>query len=492
MNVSPHAGQFAMSARARIMIRIAGAVWVAVGLMLGVRGVLMLIKARAGDPPASLLALATSAALGLWIGQLKGRYVLIRSAKRNRKRLAALESPAPWNVFTLKMWLLIALMIGFGAGLRQLAANGYIGGFTFVGGLYVGLGAALFVSSIAYWRQPPPTVITRRETAVNRSGIPIGVLLVNLGTPDAPTASAVRRYLREFLSDPLVVELPRWLWAFVLNVIILPKRSVRAAEAYAKVWTEEGSPLLVQSQRAARALAARLGDSHHVVLGMRYGKPSLAAAFEELCEAGCEEIRVLPLYPQYSAATTGSTQLATSKLLRSKRAQPNLVFLPPYPDDAGFIEAFAQRIEAARGVAEIDLHVFSFHGLPEDQIRAGDPYLEHCARTSFALASRLQLKRDQWEMVFQSRFGDDPWLQPYFDEFVLSGLPARGRLLVALPAFTADCLETLEEVAIGVRDEFLAAGGEEMIVVESLNDSPVWVEAMASMVTGSQQAANVQ
>ena len=478
-----------MQLNTRTLLRLAGLVWIAVGLMLGTRGVLMLIAARSAQLPASLSAVCLSAGLWLWVGRLKGRYVLILSAKRNRSRLERLGQAPPWSIFSLKMWLLVIGMIGLGVGLRKLAALGYLGGYTMIGGLYIGIGMALATSSRAYFERLPPALVTRRERAPERRAPAVGVLLVNLGTPDEPTPLAVRRFLREFLSDPLVVEAPRLLWMFVLNVIILPRRSGPVAAAYARLWGPDGSPLLAQSRKATEALARRLGPAYEVRLGMRYGKPSLATAFDELCASGCEEIRLLPLFPQYSAATTGSIQLAASKLLARRRAQPALNLLPAYPDEPATIEAIAQRIEAARAHEPLDLHIFSFHGLPEAQVRAGDPYLEHCTRTSFALAARLGLERDEWEMVFQSRFGDEPWLQPYLAEFLLHGLPHRRRVLIALPAFTADCLETLDEVGIELRREFMAAGGERMIVVESLNDSPAWIEAMAGMIEGAREPA---
>ncbi len=323
---------------------------------------------------------------------------------------------------------------------------------------------------------PPPGIPTRSDEPPPEREGPRGVLLVNLGTPDAPTPAAVRRYLREFLSDPRVVELNPWLWALVLRAFVLPMRARRSAEAYAQVWTPEGSPLLVHSRRLAEGLQARLGDAYRVVLAMRYGEPSLAAGLEELQRAGCEQIRVLPLFPQYSNSTTGSVRAEVSRLLAARRAPPACCFAPAFPTAAGYVEAVARRAEETAAGGTIDHWIFSFHGLPEAYVRRGDPYLEHCTATSWKLARRLGLERSQWEMVFQSRFGRQPWLRPALDEYVAELAARAGRVLVLLPAFAADCLETLEEVGVRLRALYLARGGGELLVAPALNDSPAWLD----------------
>ncbi|MAG56174.1 MAG: ferrochelatase [Planctomycetes bacterium] len=375
-------------------------------------------------------------------------------------------------------------MIGVGRGLRALADHGVIP-WALVGGIYVGIGAGLAVASLVYFVSPPPPLPTRSDVAPTLAtrGGPIGVLISNLGTPDAPTTPAVRRYLREFLSDERVVEVNRWLWAFVLNVIILPRRAAASARAYSVVWDEKtGSPLLHWSRQTSTALARELGDDYVVSLGMRYGAPSLETALEELVTARCRTIIVLPLYPQYSNPTTGTNNAKVMELVMARREQPTVSFVPPYPDDALYVAALADRVHEAMGDRPPDHYVFSFHGLPEAYVRASDPYVEQCACTAWALASALELERDQWEMVFQSRFGDEPWLQPFLDEYVPELASSTPRILVTMPGFAADCLETLEEVGVRLRERFAAAGGEELIVVPALNDHPVWIESLAGLV----------
>jgi len=323
---------------------------------------------------------------------------------------------------------------------------------------------------------------TRSETRPAPRTAPTGVLLVNLGTPDAPEPAAVRRYLREFLGDPRVVDVPRPLWTLILNAVVLPVRGGRSAAAYAKVWTEEGSPLLRHTRAAACALAGRLGEAFLVRVGMRYGNPGHARALEELVGAGCGTIVGVPLFPQASDTTTGSVYAAVHAWVGRRRDPPALRWVPPFYDDPGYVAALAARVREAVGNAPVDHYLFSFHGLPERYVRAGDPYLDHCTLTSWALADALGLERDRWEMVFQSRFGREPWLQPYLSEYA----PARARagdrrLCVVSPAFVADCLETIEEVGIALRADVEAAGGE-LIVVPAPNDAPEWVDALEALV----------
>jgi len=423
----------------------------------------------------------TAAVIGLAIGVIKGRYVLWKTARRNRRRLEALGALFVWQVFTARTWLLVAGMIGLGVGLRAGAAA-ELYAWAPVAGLYAGIGAALAVSSMAYFVTVPPTLVTRVERLGQSGPGRRGLLVVNLGTPDQPTAAAVRRYLKEFLGDPRVVEAPRWLWFFVLRCIILPLRGRRSAAAYQRVWGPAGSPLLSNSQLLADALARRLGERWQVELAMRYGNPGLAAGLEALHALGCEEVVVLPLFPQTSNTTTGTVQAEVARIAARRRDPPALQFLGPLYDDAGYIEALAERVREAVGAEPVGFHVFSFHGLPEAYVRKGDPYLRQCTVTAFELARALDLERHQWEMVFQSRFGDEPWLQPYADHFVRALAGHHERVVIAMPGFAADCLETLEEIGMEMAADFRAAGGRELVVVPALNDHPAWVEALACRV----------
>ncbi len=444
--------------------------------MLAWRGVIMLQKAE------TTWGLILAAVLGALVGVAKGNFVLGKTARRNIKRMEAIPSPRPWNVFTSKFYVLILLMIGLGVGLRSLAAAEVLP-WALVGGIYLGIGLALLVASRLYLLPPRPPLPTRTDHIPERDDGRTGLLVTNLGTPDAPTGGAVRRYLREFLSDRRVVEVPAIFWAPLLNGIILPIRGARSARAYRKVWDEEtGSPLMHYTRAITDGIRERLDDTWVVEMGMRYGSPSLEDAIRKLHESGCRRIVALPLYPQYSNTTTGTTQARISELISAMRDQPAVSFVPPFPDDPGYVSALAARVREACADGPPDHYVFSFHGLPEDYVKRGDPYVEHCARTSWALATELGLERHQWEMIFQSRFGPQPWLQPYLDEYVPGLTDRYKRVLVTTPGFAADCLETIEEVGMELRDDFEEAGGEELIVVPALNDSPPWLDALARMV----------
>jgi len=311
----------------------------------------------------------------------------------------------------------------------------------------------------------------------------IGVLLVNLGTPDAPTPRALRPYLAEFLSDRRVIDYPRWLWWPILKVI-LAIRPRRSAHAYARIWTEAGSPLRVLSEALATALQVELGDDIRVALAMRYGAPTVATKIAELQAAGVRRLLVLPMYPQYSATSTGSVIDAVADALKQLRWPPELRLVNDYHDDPAHIEALATRIERwwqANGRGEKLL--LSFHGIPERYVRLGDPYLAHCQATATRLRARLGLDETQLLLSFQSRVGREPWLQPYTDATVrrLAGEGIR-HLDVACPGFAVDCLETLEEIAMQNRDFFLAVGGQELRYIPALNDSPEQVASLASIV----------
>lgn len=299
----------------------------------------------------------------------------------------------------------------------------------------------------------------------------IGVLLVNLGTPDAPTAAAVKRYLREFLSDRRVVEIPALLWQPILRGIILNTRPRKSAHAYAQVWTEDGSPLAAITARQARALAERLGDTVFVDHAMRYGKPAIGERIEALKAKGCDRILIAPLYPQYCAATTATVVDAAFAALKKMRWQPAIRILPPYHDDPAYIAALASSIRD--NLAGLDFEperiVVSFHGMPARTLALGDPYHCHCQKTARLLSEALG--RDL-TIAFQSRFGRAKWLEPSTVD-VIDQLAAEGitRVAVVAPGFAADCLETLEELAIRGREQFLAAGGERFSYLPCLNDS---------------------
>ena len=309
------------------------------------------------------------------------------------------------------------------------------------------------------------------------------VLLVNLGTPDEPTASALRRYLREFLSDPRVVEIPRAVWWPILHGIILRTRPARSAAKYATVWMPEGSPLAVWTQRQATALGASLAAAGHNVIvraAMRYGNPSLPDILDALRAEGVTRVLVLPLYPQYAAATTASVADKVLQWATQARRMPELRFINEYHDDPGYINALAQQLRAhwaANGRG--DKLVLSFHGIPERSLLLGDPYHCHCHKTARLLSSALGLSKDEVVVTFQSRFGKAKWLEPY-TEPTLEKLAAAGvkRVDVMCPGFVADCLETLEEIAQEARDAFIAAGGQTFSYVPCLNDAPAWIGAL--------------
>lgn len=349
-----------------------------------------------------------------------------------------------------------------------------------------------------------------------------GLLLVNLGTPDAPRPREVRRYLREFLSDPRVIDLPAVLRALLLNLVILPVRPRRSAQAYAKIWTERGSPLLFHSQDLAAAVQARLGPGWRVRLAMRYGSPSISSALQELLGAPSPgwppkpgdsgdagqpigRLVVLPLYPQYSSAATGSSLEEIFRVLSGRWVMPSVQIVEPFFDDPGFIDAFAARGRPVLDAVRPDHVLFSFHGLPERHLTKAEDcgtyclqkadccaqvgpqnascYRAQCYATARRLAHELSLSPSGYTVCFQSRLGRTPWIQPFTD-LVLPELRQKGarRVVVFCPAFVADCLETLEEIGMRAREQFVQAGGEELVLVPSLNATPEWVEAVVGLV----------
>ncbi len=315
----------------------------------------------------------------------------------------------------------------------------------------------------------------------------IGVLLVNLGTPDAPDAPSVKRYLAEFLSDKRVVEIPALLWQPILRGIILNTRPRKSAHAYGQVWTEEGSPLAAITAAQARALQARLGEGVIVRHAMRYQNPAMGKELDALVEAGCERILVAPLYPQYSGATTASALDALANWIKGRRRLPALRTLPPYHDDPAAIDALhvdlSRQIEALAFVPELLL--LSYHGMPERTLHLGDPYHCHCRKTSRLLVERFAQSHPglRIETTFQSRFGKAKWLEPATDAVLLDeARKGTKRLAIAAPGFSADCLETLEELAIRGRDDFLAAGGTDFAALSCLNAGTAGVDLIETMV----------
>jgi ferrochelatase len=299
----------------------------------------------------------------------------------------------------------------------------------------------------------------------------VGVLLVNLGTPEAPTPAAVRRYLAEFLSDRRVVEIPPIAWQPILRGIILNTRPKKSAHAYKQVWTEQGSPLAAITGEQAERLQARLGGEVTVAYAMRYGRPAIGAELQALKDAGCDRILLAPLYPQYCAATTATVVDCAADALRTMRWQPALRTLPPYYDDPAYITALAKDIGGQLEALpfEPEKLLLSFHGMPERTLQLGDPYHCHCQKTARLLIEALNRPDLLYEITFQSRFGRAKWLEPSTD-FVLEEDGRIGyRLAIAAPGFAADCLETLEELAIRGRDRFLEAGGEHFAALACLN-----------------------
>ena len=315
----------------------------------------------------------------------------------------------------------------------------------------------------------------------------IGVLLVNLGTPDAPTPKAVRRYLKEFLSDRRVVEIPRLVWWPILNGIVLNTRPKKSAHAYAQVWSEHGSPLAAITKAQTADLQRRLGDGVMVSHGMRYGNPALGSEIQRLKDAGCERILIAPLYPQYSGATTATVADAVGAKLAAMRWQPALRSLPPYYDDPLHIGAL--KADLSRQLAVLDFTpevlLLSFHGMPQRTLELGDPYHCHCQKTARLLRETLAGDHPalRIEISFQSRFGRAKWLEPATDA-VLAAEAASGtrRLAIAAPGFSADCLETREELAIRGREQFTEAGGEQFAALDCLNTSDAGMDMLEALV----------
>jgi ferrochelatase len=314
----------------------------------------------------------------------------------------------------------------------------------------------------------------------------LGVLLVNLGTPDGPDPASVRRFLAQFLWDPRVVEAPRWLWWLALHGVILRIRPSKSAHAYQQIWTPTGSPLLIHSTaltaRVADALRTRLNAA--VALGMSYGSPSIPTALEQLRAQGVRRLIVLPLYPQYSCSTSASVFDRVTRQLQLWRWVPELRFIGSYHDDAGYIDALADSIERHWRAHQKQHLLFSFHGVPKRYVLAGDPYYCHCMKTARLVAQRLALGEKEWSVSFQSQVGREEWLRPYTDEHLLEfAKNGPKRVTVVCPGFATDCLETLEEIALRNRETFLAAGGEAYDYVPALNAEDSHVAALVNVIS---------
>lgn len=310
----------------------------------------------------------------------------------------------------------------------------------------------------------------------------VAVLLINLGTPEAPDPAAVRRYLAEFLSDPRVVELPPAIWKPVLHGVVLRTRPAKSARAYREIWTNEGSPLLAITQGQATALQERLGETVFVGFAMRYGKQSISHVLKTMTDHGFQRILIAPLYPQYCAATTASAMDAVSAALGAMRFQPAIRTLPAYFDDPLYIDALAASLQNQLGALDFtpERLLLSFHGMPERTRTLGDPYFHQCQATARLVGERVGIAAD---IAFQSRFGRAKWLQPASDA-VIASYPSQGvrRIAVAAPGFSADCLETLEELGIRNRETFLASGGTDFALLECLNDSAEGMDMIERLV----------
>lgn len=309
-----------------------------------------------------------------------------------------------------------------------------------------------------------------------------GVLLVNLGTPDVPEKQSVGRFLNEFLSDPRVVDLPRWFWIPLLRLVIIPLRKSRVTDAYKKIWLDEGSPLAVYSRSLGAGLQRLLGNQARVMLAMRYGVPDIRSRLESLRDKGVTKLIVLPLYPQYSVTTTESVFDAVDAALAELKWEPERHLVSQYYDKPGWVHSIASSIrnfQSKHGKAEKIL--FSMHGIPKRIIDAGDPYEQQCQQSVNSVAEVLK-QEDECQIVYQSRVGREPWLQPYTDE-VIEKLAVTGvrHIQVISPGFSVDCLETLEEIAIRYRELFIQAGGEKFEYIPALNDSEAHVHLLASI-----------
>ncbi|PPI86317.1 ferrochelatase [Candidatus Pantoea edessiphila] len=309
-----------------------------------------------------------------------------------------------------------------------------------------------------------------------------GILLANLGTPDAPTKSAIKRYLRQFLSDKRVINMPTWIWWPILNLIILPVRSISLSKMYVSIWKEEGSPLMINSQKQRNALSSRLNIP--VEIGMSYGNPSIKYSVDKLMTKGIDRIIILPLYPQFSSATVAAVWDSLCKVFTKYKSIPDICFIRDYADHPAYINALkicVKRSFEKNGIP--DLLVISYHGIPKRLVNEGDDYLNRCLDTTNALTKELGLNNEQFILTFQSRFGYEPWLTPYTDH-IIKELPSKGikHIQVISPGFASDCLETLEELDSRNRDYFMNSGGERFEYIPALNDEESHIDMMCQLI----------
>jgi len=327
---------------------------------------------------------------------------------------------------------------------------------------------------------------TARESFPHGEVPAVGVLVVNLGTPDTPDTPSLRRYLRQFLSDPRVIELPKLQWQLILNLFVLTTRPKQSAHAYQVVWTEEGSPLLSITLRQARGiaeiLAREVGTPTHVEVGMTYGEPSVGTALRTLRETGCDRILILPMYPQYSGTTVGSVYDTVARELTTWRVVPEHRFIQTYHDEPGYVGALAASIRDAWREGEPEKLLFSFHGIPKRYFEGGDPYHCLCHKTARLVAEELGLADDRWVLAFQSLFGKEEWLKPYTADTVSAMAKAGVESLdVICPGFSADCLETIEEINVQNREFFEGNGGKRFRYIPALNDRPDHLRFLADL-----------
>lgn len=309
-----------------------------------------------------------------------------------------------------------------------------------------------------------------------------GILLINLGSPDSPTPSSLRKYLKEFLSDPLVIQAPRMIWLPILYGIILPFRSPKSAALYQKIWVQEGSPLIVHSQNLKNKLQKLCESNYQIEIAMRYGSPSIASSLQKLTDMGYSKITAIAMFPQYSHTTAGSIREKIKTCLENYIQKPKINFIADFSTNDFYINCLANSIKAAGGIAKDEVLLLSFHGMPEKYIKKGDPYQKHCENTTKLLAKKLNSSYSQVQLSYQSRFGKEEWLKPYSNEVIANLAITKQKVVVMCPGFTADCLETLEEINIELKKTYYQSGGISFRYISCLNDSNDFAEALLHWV----------
>lgn len=324
-----------------------------------------------------------------------------------------------------------------------------------------------------------------QNTDINNSNEKTGVLITNLGTPEKPNCPKLRKYLTQFLTDPRVIELPSWLRQFLVRGIIVNTRSHKSAAAYRQIWTEQGSPLMIHTRGLSVKSQEKLGREYQIEFGMRYGQPSIKEALQSLHEKGCRKVVVIPMYPQYSGSTTGAVMDAVGDSLKQQRWVPELHFINAYHTNKHYIDALCSSIKNHwKEHTKAEKLIFSFHGVPQRYVKSGDPYQHQCEETVTLVTNKLGLKENEWLLVYQSKIGREPWLQPYCDE-TMKSLPSQGirSVDVICPGFSADCLETLEEIEQENKEYFFVAGGQSFQYIPCLNSNDAHVEMVSELVS---------